>query len=84
MYGLYCKEDQDVFRSLPASVPKMVKKCEVIADTTNVFINLVFYALWLNGNSDIIQTHFIIIFTLNPVPPDSLEFSTWNAVYSFP
>jgi hypothetical protein len=62
MCGLYCTENYDVFCSVPASVPKLAKKYEIIANITNVFRNLVFHALLLTAGSDTIQVHFFILF----------------------
>ena len=63
------------FCSLPASVPKLAKKYDIIANITNAFRNLVFNALLLTAGSDTIQIHFIIIFSSNSVSPNTLGLS---------
>jgi len=63
------------FCSLPASVPTLAKKYEIIANITNVFRNSVFHALLLTTGSDTIQIHFTIIFPSTSVSPNTFGLS---------
>jgi len=62
------------FCSLPASMTKLAKKYEIIANITNVFRNLAFHALLLPAGSDTIQIHSTILFP-SIVSPNTLELS---------